>query len=170
MHVEEQQLVATGIKGGVPVIHPAVLAIHRWIERPSTETERVYRWMDAEIASVFGSLISRGEFLRAVTLNLSFAATIGAFLVATSGGHDIDRMLAEVSGAMGATLVGLALWTIESATLARLNAEAVRLEFEGRELVDIWAADRFAFKRKTKALAADEVCLAIEEKTYANAS
>ena len=168
LHNDEEQLAARGISGDLPVVHPAVLAIRKWSQFPATKTERVYRWMDGDIAAVFGSLISRGEFLRTACLNISFGATILAFVLATSGGHDIDRMLAEVSGALGATLVGLVFFTIESSTLARLNGEAVRLEFEGRELIDIWATDRCA--NKLSAQATNEIDSTAEDESHAFAS
>ena len=170
LKAEENDLTTTGIPGDKTMHHPASLAIRKWAQSPDTHTDRAYRWLDAQIATVFGSLISRGEFLRTACLNISFGATILAFVLATSGGRDVDRMLAEVSGALGATLVGLVLFTIESLTLAKLNAEAVRLEFDGRELIDIWAAGRSASETKSLGSTVIKADQAVEESIYANAS
>jgi len=166
----EERLAAAGIHGDVPLHHPALLAIRKWSESPASPPDRAYRWLDARIAAVFGSLISQGEGLRTVTLNVSFGATIAGFIIATTGGHDIDRMLSEVSGALGATLFALVLFTLESSTLAKLNAESVRLEFDGREMIDLWATERSAPASKSRRPDADVSTATSQEETYANAS
>ena len=166
----EERLAASGIHGDVPLHHPALLAIRKWSESPASPPDRPYRWLDGRIAAVFGSLISQGEGLRTLSLNVSFGATIVAFVIATTGGHDIDRMLSEVSGALGATLLGLVLFTLESSTLAKLNAEAVRLEFEGREMIDLWAFERSAPTTQSRRSDADVSAATHQEETYANAS
>ena len=166
----EERLAAAGIHGDVPLHHPALLAIRKWSESPASPPDRPYRWLDGRIAAVFGSLISQGEGLRTLSLNCSFGATIVAFVIATTGGHDIDRMLSEVSGALGATLLGLVLFTLESSTLAKLNAEAVRLEFEGREMIDLWGTERSAPTTKSRRPDADVSTATDQEETYANAT
>jgi hypothetical protein len=154
---EEEVLVQSGIPRNMDPHHPALAAIRRWSFSPALPVERVYRWLDGQIATVFGSLISEGEALRSLSLNVSFGATIVAFVIATTGGHDIDRMLSEVSGALGATLLGLVLFTIETATIAKLNAESVRLEYDGREMIDLWAAQGIGQKaRRPKAEGTDD--------------
>ena len=142
-HRSEEKLAARNeIAGAGTVLHPAIVAIHKWAGNPAAPPERAYRWMDGQINAVFGRLISQGELLRALCLNVSFGSTILAFLVATNGGHDLKEMFREFSGALGMTLSALFLVTIESWTLSRLNSEAAHLEFHGREMLDLWASQQ----------------------------
>lgn len=143
VHAEEL-LASSSILADSSLHHPALVAIRKWNQFPSCSVERAYRWLDQNITSVFGTLITRGEGLRTLTLNVSFASTLLAFVMAMTAGHDIERILAEVSGALGATLFGIMLFTIETMTLARLGTEATRLEFEGREMLDVWGATKKA--------------------------
>jgi len=138
--LEEQRAAGNEIAGAEIALHPAIVAIHKWAENPGAPPERAYRWLDGHINAVFGRLISQGELLRALCLNVSFGGTILAFLVATSGGHDLKEMFREFSGALGMTLSALLLVTIESWTLSRLSTEAAHLEFHGREMLDLWAS------------------------------
>lgn len=165
----EECLALSGISGDVPLHHPALVAIRKWSQSPASPVDRAYRWLDQHISVVFGTLITQGEGLRTLALNVSFGATIVAFVIATTAGHDIDRMLAEVSGALGATLFGLFLFSVESATLAKLNTESVRLEFEGREMLDLWAAGRPASREGSPGRMADALTATTED-TYANPS
>lgn len=73
---EEERLSQSGVFTKGKAYHPVVNTIWKWMEMPSASSELAYLWLDAEIHEVFGPLVSRGELLRVICLNVSFGGKI----------------------------------------------------------------------------------------------